>query len=64
MDKVNVIHAKLKASQDGQKNYANKRRKDLEFEVESRVFLKLAPWKGVVRFGKRGKLSPRYIGPF
>ena len=42
----------------------NKRRKDLEFEVEDRVFLKLSPWKGVVRFGKRGKLSPHYIGPF
>ena len=38
--------------------------KDLEFEVEDRVFLKLSPRKGVVRFGKRGKLNPRYIGPF
>ena len=38
--------------------------RDLEFEVEDRVFLKLSPWKGVVRFGKRGKLNPRYIGPF
>ena len=64
MDKVNVIHAKLKASQNRQKNYVDKRRKDLEFEVKGRVFLKLAPWKSVVRFGKRGKLSPRYIEPF
>ena len=38
--------------------------RDLEFEVEDRVFLKLPPWKRVVRFGKRGKLNPRYIGPF
>ena len=38
--------------------------RDLEFEVEDRVFLKLSPWKGVVRFEKRGKLNPRYIGPF
>ena len=38
--------------------------RDLEFEVEDRVFLKLSPWKGVVSFGKRGKLNPRYIGPF
>ena len=38
--------------------------KDLEFEVEDQVFLKLSPWKGVVRFGKGGKLNPRYIGPF
>ena len=64
VDKVNVICAKLKAAQDRQKSYADKRRKDLEFEVEDRVFLKLSIWKGVVRFGKRGKLSPRYTGPF
>ena len=64
MDKVNVIRARLKAAQDRQKSYADKRRKDLEFKVEDRVFLKLSPWKGVVHFGKRGKLSPRYIGPF
>ena len=38
--------------------------RDLEFEVEDRLFLKLSPWKGVVHFGKRGKLNPRYIGPF
>ena len=64
VDKVNVIRARLKATQDRQKSYADKRRKDLEFEVEDRVFLKLSPWKGVVHFGKRGKLSPHYIGPF
>ena len=38
--------------------------KDLEFEIEDQVFLKLSPRKGVVRFGKQGKLNPRYIGPF
>ena len=64
MDKVNVIRAKLKAARDRQKSYANKRRKDLEFEVEDQVLLKLSPWKSVVCFGKRGKLSPRYTGPF
>ena len=64
VDKVNVIRAKLKAAQDRQKSYADKRRKDLEYEVEDRVFFKLSPWKGVVHFGKRGKLSPRYIRPF
>ena len=64
MDKVNVIRAKLKAAQDRQKSYVDKRRKDLEFEVEDRVFLKLSPWKGMARFGKRGKLSPCYIEPF
>ena len=56
VDKVNVIRAKLKATQDRQKSYADKRRKDLEFEDEDRVFLKLSPWKGVVRFGKRDLL--------
>ena len=64
VNKVNVILARLKAAQDRQKSYADKRRKDLEFEVEDRAFLKLSPLKGVVHFGKRGKLSPRYIGPF
>ena len=64
MDKVNVIRARLKAAQDRKNIYADKSRKDLEFKVEDRVFLKLSPWKGVVCFGKRGKLSPRYIGPF
>ena len=64
VDKVNIIRARLKAAQDRQKSYADKRMKDLEFEVEDRVFLKLSPWKGVVLFGKRGKLSPRNIGPF
>ena len=64
VDKVNVTRVRLKAAQDRQKSYADKRRKDLELEVEDRVFLKLPPWKGVVRFGKRGKLCPRYVGPF
>ncbi|GJR27873.1 putative reverse transcriptase domain-containing protein [Tanacetum coccineum] len=47
-----------------QKSYADVRRKPLEFEVGDKVMLKISPWKGVVRFGKRGKLSPCYIGPF
>ncbi|GJT66861.1 putative reverse transcriptase domain-containing protein [Tanacetum coccineum] len=46
------------------KSYADKRRKPLEFEVGDRVLLKVSPWKGVVRFGKKGKLAPRYVGPF
>ncbi|GJY62084.1 hypothetical protein Tco_0462741 [Tanacetum coccineum] len=49
---------------DRQKSYADKRRKPLEFEVGDRVLLKVSPWKGVVRFGKNGKLAPRYVGPF
>ena len=54
----------MKEAQSRQKSYVDKRRKDLEFEVGDKVFLKLSPWKGVLRFGQRGKLSPRYIGPF
>ena len=54
VDKVNIIRARLKAAQDRQKSYADKRRKDLEFEVEDRVFLKLSPCKGMVRFGSEG----------
>ncbi|GJY34185.1 putative reverse transcriptase domain-containing protein [Tanacetum coccineum] len=46
------------------KSYADKRRKPLEFKVGDRVLLKVSPWKGVVRFGKKGKLAPRYVGPF
>ncbi|GKA54423.1 putative reverse transcriptase domain-containing protein [Tanacetum coccineum] len=55
---------KLKAARDRQKSYANNRRKPLEFEVGDRVMLKVSPWKGVIRFGKKGKLAPRYVGPF
>ncbi|GKA79023.1 putative reverse transcriptase domain-containing protein [Tanacetum coccineum] len=51
-------------SRDRQKSYADKRRNPLEFQVGDKVMLKVSPWKGVIRFGKRGKLSPRYIGPF
>ncbi|GJX40915.1 hypothetical protein Tco_0255905 [Tanacetum coccineum] len=47
-----------------QKRYADVRRRPLEFNVGDKVMLKVSPWKGVIRFGKHGKLSPRYIGPF
>ncbi|GJZ65676.1 putative reverse transcriptase domain-containing protein [Tanacetum coccineum] len=47
-----------------QKSYADKRRKPLEFQVDDKVMLKVSPWKGVIHFGKRGKLNPQYIGPF
>ena len=47
-----------------QKSYADVRRRKLEFNVGDKVFLKIAPMKGVMRFGKKGKLSPRYIGPY
>ncbi|GKB38948.1 putative reverse transcriptase domain-containing protein [Tanacetum coccineum] len=58
------IKNRLLAARSRQKSYAGVRRKPLEFGVGDKVMLKVSPWKGVVRFGKRGKLSPRYIGPF
>ncbi|GJV79696.1 hypothetical protein Tco_1515566 [Tanacetum coccineum] len=63
-DKVVLIKEKLKAARDRQKSYANNRRKPLEFEVGDQVLLKVSPWKGVRHFGKKGKLAPRYVGPF
>ncbi|GJY42576.1 putative reverse transcriptase domain-containing protein [Tanacetum coccineum] len=57
-------HNQLLAARSRQKSYADVRRKPLEFEVGDKAMLKVSPWKGVVRFGKCGKLSPRYIGPF
>ncbi|KAK9064954.1 hypothetical protein SSX86_016337 [Deinandra increscens subsp. villosa] len=58
------IRDRLKAARDRQKSYADNRRKPLSFKKGDRVMLKVSPWKGVIRFGKRGKLNPRYIGPF
>ncbi|GJY42791.1 hypothetical protein Tco_0431004 [Tanacetum coccineum] len=54
----------LKAVSDHQKSYADNRRKPLEFEVRDRVLLKVSPWKGMIYFGTKGKLAPRYVGPF
>ncbi|GKB53836.1 putative reverse transcriptase domain-containing protein [Tanacetum coccineum] len=51
-------------AKDRQKSYADLKRKPMEFEVWDRVMLKVSPWKGVVQSGKRGKLNPRYVGPF
>ncbi|GJY06824.1 hypothetical protein Tco_0373878 [Tanacetum coccineum] len=54
----------MQAARDRQKSYADLKRKPMEFQVGDKVMLKVLPWKGVVRFGKRGKLNPRYVGPF
>ncbi|GJZ10368.1 putative reverse transcriptase domain-containing protein [Tanacetum coccineum] len=62
--KIILIKERLKAARSRQKSYAHRRRKPLEFKVGDRVLLKVSPWKGVVRFGKKGKLAPRYVGPF
>ncbi|GKA00787.1 putative reverse transcriptase domain-containing protein, partial [Tanacetum coccineum] len=62
----NIIQIKqrIQASRDRQKSYADLKRKLMEFQVGDKVMLKVSPWKGVVHFGKRGKLNPRYVGPF
>nr|GEW45863.1 putative reverse transcriptase domain-containing protein [Tanacetum cinerariifolium] len=63
-EKILQINDRLKVARDRQKSYANKRRKPLEFSVGENVLLKVSPWKGMVRFGKKGKLAPRFVGPF
>ncbi|GJS48000.1 hypothetical protein Tco_0598121 [Tanacetum coccineum] len=59
-----LVKEKPKATRDRQKSYVDYRRKPLEFEVGDHVLLKVTPWKGVVHFGKKGKLAPRYVGQF
>ncbi|XP_038880336.1 uncharacterized protein LOC120071979 [Benincasa hispida] len=61
---VKIIRDNLKTARDRKKSYADKWRKELEFEVGDKVFLKLFPWKEILRFGRKGKLSPRYIRPY
>ncbi|CAM8932798.1 unnamed protein product [Rhodiola kirilowii] len=63
-DKVCLIKDKLLAAQSRQKSYADPKRRELEFQVSDHVFLRVSPMKGVMRFGKKGKLSARYISPF
>ena len=64
LDKIQIVRDRLKITRDIQKSYADKRCRDLQFKVGDRVFLKVSPWKGVLRFERRGKLRPRYIGPY
>nr|GEZ34600.1 putative reverse transcriptase domain-containing protein [Tanacetum cinerariifolium] len=63
-EKIFQIKERLKTTRSRQKSYADKRRKPLEFKVGDRVLLKVSLWTGVVRFGKKGKLAPRYVRPF
>ncbi|WMV14121.1 hypothetical protein MTR67_007506 [Solanum verrucosum] len=60
MEKVRLIIERLKMTQSRHKSYADVRRRDLEFDVNDWVYLKISPMKGVMRFGKKGKLSPHY----
>ncbi|GKC72118.1 putative reverse transcriptase domain-containing protein [Tanacetum coccineum] len=62
--KISQIKDRLKVARDREKSYDDKRRKPLDFSVGDYVLLKVSPWKGVVRFGKKGKLAPRFVGPF
>ncbi|KAJ0455809.1 putative Chromo-like domain superfamily protein [Helianthus annuus] len=63
-DKIFKIRDRIKVARDRQKSYADRRRKPLSFEVGDKGLLKVSSWKGVARFGKQGKLSPRYIRPY
>nr|GEW82758.1 putative reverse transcriptase domain-containing protein [Tanacetum cinerariifolium] len=63
-EKIIQIKQKMQVARDRQKSYANKKHKPMDFQVGDKVMLKVSPWKGVVRFGKWGKLNPRYVGPF
>ena len=64
LEKVGLIRKRLLTTLSWQKSYSDKRRQPLEFEVGDHIFLKVMSKRGVVRFGKRGKLAPRYIRPF
>ncbi|XP_031108737.1 uncharacterized protein LOC116013230 [Ipomoea triloba] len=63
-EKVKLIRGRMKAAQDRQKSYADRRRQAVEFQEGDKLWLKISPTKGLMRFGKKGKLSPRYIGPY
>ncbi|GJV97313.1 putative reverse transcriptase domain-containing protein [Tanacetum coccineum] len=64
IEKIVQIKQTMQAARDRQKSYADLKRKPMEFQVGDKVMLKVLPWKEVVCFGKRGKLNPRYVGPF
>ena len=63
-EKVQIIQQRLKAASDKQRSYANLKRNDIEYEVGDKVFLKVSPWKKILRFERKRKLSPRFIGPY
>ena len=63
-EKVQVIRQRLKAASDQQKSYADLKRRDIEYEVGDKVFLKVSPWREILRFSKKGKFCPRFIGSY
>ena len=64
VEKITLIKERLKTTQNRQKSYADNRKRDMEFEVGDHIFLKVSPMKLVMRFGSKGKLSPRFVGHF
>jgi hypothetical protein len=63
-DKVKTIQTNLKAAQSRQKSYADIRRRPIQFQIEDLIYLRVSPTRGIQRFGVKGKLAPRYVGPF
>ena len=63
-EKVKTIQERLRAAQSHQKHYADCRRRELCFQVGDHIYLKVTPFKGTQRFQEKGKLAPRYVGPF
>ena len=63
-EKISIIRDRIRTAQSRQKSYADLKRRHVEFEIGDHVFLKVSPMRGVVRIGKKGKLAPRYVGPF
>ena len=61
---MKMIRERLKVATDRQNTYADMRRTNIQYEIREKVFLKVSPWKKVMRFGKNGKLIPRFIGPY
>ena len=64
IEKVKLVRDRLVTAQSRQKSYSDRRRRPIEFAIGDHVFLRVSPMKGVLRFGRKGKLSPRFIGPF
>ncbi|GJR73513.1 putative reverse transcriptase domain-containing protein [Tanacetum coccineum] len=64
IDKITMVKERLRIAKSCQKGYVDNRKRPLEFQVRDIVLLKVSPWKGMIRFGKQGNLSPRYVGPF
>ena len=63
-EKVKMIKERLKVAADRQKSHANLKRKDIQYDISEKVFLKVSPWKKVMRFERKGKLSPKFIWPY